>query len=269
MCNMLETLDRKCKEEDIVEGMEKCSKIKNKVLPKIYKEDLKKYERSNDNMLRSIAVYYSKGIMGKDKYRRVYKANSYKQVVGSKRAARIKVANCPTPRLVPYDRLMRYIKSIDIGELFSVRENLCNGMDECEKVNGCYRDIEDLLVRLANFYLNNGEYQIVNFGEPNTFHIALGGDGAPFGRDDSACSWLVSFLNIGQGVLSSNENFLLFRANCSENCVPVKRFLGKLMIDIKRIESKSYSVLAKEESVEVKCKSGVLVGKRKRNLRAK
>ena len=30
-------------------------------------------------MLRSIAVYYSKGIMDKDKYRRIYKASSYKQ----------------------------------------------------------------------------------------------------------------------------------------------------------------------------------------------
>ena len=47
------------------------------------------------------------------------------------------------------------------------------------------------------------------------------------------CSWLVSFLNIGHGVLSSNENFLLFGANCAENCLPVKRFLGKLITDIK------------------------------------
>jgi hypothetical protein len=93
----------------------------------MYKEDLKKYEDSTDNMLRSIAVYYSKGIMGKDKYRRVYKASSYRQEPGKKRAARIKVANCPSPRLVPYHRLMAYIKSIDIGQLHSVRENLLDG----------------------------------------------------------------------------------------------------------------------------------------------
>ncbi|CAB4030371.1 Hypothetical predicted protein [Paramuricea clavata] len=115
----------------------------------MYDEDLKKYEDSTDNMLRSIAVYYSKGIMGKDEYMRVYKASSYRQKPGKKRAAHIKVANCPS------HRLMAYIKSIDIGQLHSVHENMCNRLDECDKVNGCYRDIEDLLVKLAKFYLNH------------------------------------------------------------------------------------------------------------------
>ncbi|XP_046857569.1 uncharacterized protein LOC124450957 isoform X2 [Xenia sp. Carnegie-2017] len=121
---MLETLENKCKVGDIVKGLEKCSKFTSKVFPKIYKEDLKKFERSEENMLRSIAVYYSKGVMGKEKYGRVYKASSYEQICGSKRAKRVSVAKCPTPWLVPYDRLMQYIKSIDIGKLFSVREHL-------------------------------------------------------------------------------------------------------------------------------------------------
>jgi hypothetical protein len=129
-------------------------------------------------------------------------------------------------------------------------ENLCNGLDECDKVNGCYRDIEDLLVKLAKFYINHGKYNLLTFEQPNIFHIALGGDGAPFGRDDSACSWLVSFLNIG--MLSSNEKFLLLKANCAENCLPVKHFLGKLMTDIKQSQSFSYSILAKGESIDVK-----------------
>ena len=47
---MLETLERKCSEQDIVGGMKKCEKIKEKVLPKVYKEDLKRYESSLDNM---------------------------------------------------------------------------------------------------------------------------------------------------------------------------------------------------------------------------
>lgn len=202
--------------------MKNCRKLKEKVFPKVYREDLKKYESSNDNMLRSIAVYYSKEIMGKEKYRKVYKASSYKQEVGQKRTMRIMVANCPSPRLVPFHSLMAYIKSIDIGQLYSVQENLCDGLDECDKVNGCYRDLEDLLLRLAGYYMNYGKHNLLTFDEFNTFHVSLGGDGAPFRRDDSACSWLVSFLNIGQGVLSSNENFLLFGANCAENCLPVK-----------------------------------------------
>ena len=65
---------------------------------------------------------------------------------------------------------------------------------------------------------------MLSFDEPNTFHIALGGDGAPSGKDDSACSWLISFLNIGHIILSSKENYLLFGGNCSENCLPVGLF---------------------------------------------
>ena len=143
---MIETLNKKCKMDDIVDGVKRSKKLKEQVLPKVYKEDLTRYESSSDNMLRSIAVYYSKGVMGKVKYRRVYKASSYRQEAGKKRASHIKVANCPSPQLVPYHRLMAYMKSIDIGQLHSVHENLCEGLDDCDKVNGCFRDLEDLLV---------------------------------------------------------------------------------------------------------------------------
>ena len=73
---LVEILERKCKDDDIVDGMKNCEKLKKKVFPRIYKEDLKKYESSTENMLRSIAMHYTKGIMGKDKYRVVYKASS-------------------------------------------------------------------------------------------------------------------------------------------------------------------------------------------------
>jgi hypothetical protein len=232
MVGMLDTLEKKCKKEDIVDGLKKCENLKKKVFPSVYKEKLRSFEKANVNMLRSIAVYYSKGVIEKEKYKSVYKASSYMQVQGKKGAVRIKVADCPTPRLVPYHRLT-YIKSMDIGKLCSVREVFCGDLDENEKVNGCFRDLEDHLVNLAEFYVNHTQHKLLFFnGKTNTFHVALGGDGAPFRKDDSACSWLVSFLNIGQGVSSSNENFLLFGANCVENCVPVKRFSNKLMNDI-------------------------------------
>ena len=249
---MVETLERKCKQKDVLAAISKCRKIRNDVLPKIYKEDLVRFESSDENMLRSIAVYYSSGIMGRDKYRSVYKASLYRQVSKKERAVRIKVANCPTPKLVPYHRLMSYITSIEVGKLHSVREELCDGLDESEKVNGCYRDIEDLVIKLAEFYLNSDHYTILTFDEPNKFYIALGGDGAPFGKDDTACSWLVSFINIGKSILSSNENYLLFGANCSENCVPVERFISKLMSDIQHLTNTIYSVMCKGEPVQIK-----------------
>ena len=254
---MIEALERS-KEEDIVKAMKKSKKMKRKVLPKLYKEDLIKFESSNDNMFRSIALYYSKGVMGKDKYKEVYKDSAYKQVTGRKQAVRFNVANCPIPKLVPYHRLMSYIKSIEIGKLHSVREELCGGLEESEKVNGCYREFEELVLKLAEFYLNSDYYNLLTFDEPNKFHIALGGDGAPFVKDDTACSWLVSVLNIGQGILSSKENYLVFGANCSENCLPVSRFIFKLISDIQHVSNTTYSVSCKGQPVLVKFVVGEL-----------
>ena len=250
---LLNTIESKCDEDDLVDAMNdgRCKKLR-KVFPRVYKKALRSYESTTEDMLRSIAVYYSNGVMGKVKYRSVYKASTYSYSVHEKKAVRMTVANCPIPHLVPYHRLVAYTRSIDVGKLHSVRDTLCDGLDDKNKVSGCYRDLEELLVRLAEFYLSTGLYQILTFTETNTFHIALGGDGAPFGKDDSACAWLVSVLNIGQGVLSSNENFLLFGGNCSENCVPIKRFLQKLLIDIRRIEATTYTVSCKGDTVNVK-----------------
>ena len=203
-------------------------------------------------MLRSIALYYSNGIMGKKKYRSVYVSVSSKTSPSSKKRVRMTVADCPIPRLVPYHRLMSYINSIDIGKLYSVRDDLCGELKEEEKVVGCYRSLEELLLRLVEFYLSSDLYEIAMFGEENTFHVALGGDGAPFGKDDSVCSWLVSILNIKRGVLSSDENFLLFGATCSENCLAVQLFLKQLLVEIQKLERTTYSVVCGGKTVELK-----------------
>ena len=132
---------------------------------------------------------------------------------------------------------MSFIKSIPIGNLYSVYSTLCDGLDEDEKVFGCYSSLKDLLVSLAEFYLSvHSGHTLAWFGKEYTFYVNLGGDGAPFGKDDTACAWLVGFLNIGRGILSSNKNHLLFGANCSENCIRVKRYIKLLLADIQSIE---------------------------------
>ena len=164
---MLETIEKKCEERELLNAFNagKCKKLKEKVFPKVYKSAVKGNEFSTENMLRSVAVYYSNGVMGKVKYRSVYRASTYSFSTGRKKAVRMSVANCPIPRLVPYHRLVAYIKSVDAGKLYSVRGILCDGLDENDKVNGCYRDLEDLLVRLAQFYLNSDLYRILMFSE--------------------------------------------------------------------------------------------------------
>jgi hypothetical protein len=228
------------------------SRKSSKIAKSKYKKELSKYESSNENMRRSVSVYYSGGVIGKRKYRKLYRDSAYKVNNQRKQTARISVASCPVPRLVPYNKLMPFIKSISIGTLFEVKD-LCSGMDD--KVSGCYRSLKETLIFLAKFYLNKTSgYDLIWFDEPNTFHIALGGDGAPFGKDDTSCAWLVSFLNIGRGVLSSNENFLIFGANCSENATPVLRYINFLLSEIKTVQQETFAIATNTDTIDVKFK---------------
>ena len=61
---LCETTVKKCSNDILVKVFSKSQKIKKKVLPKVYKENLPKCEASDENILRSIAVYYSRGVMG-------------------------------------------------------------------------------------------------------------------------------------------------------------------------------------------------------------
>ena len=51
-------------------------------------------------------------------------------------------------------------------------------------------------------------------------------------------AFLISFLNIGRRLSSSNETFLLFGANCSETSPIVGNFVKLLVKDIDYLEGK-------------------------------
>ncbi|CAB4003604.1 Hypothetical predicted protein [Paramuricea clavata] len=223
----------------------------NQYLPIIYKKSLKTYEASEDNLIRSVAVYYSGGVTGKKKYRKIYKYSCYRLNKDKTKNERLAIDSCPLPRLVPYNRIMPYIKSISLGTINSVTDTLCYGLDECDKVTGCYRNLKEMLIKLAEFYLSGCTgHSITWFEEPYTFSV--GGDGAPFGKDDTPCAWLISLLNIGRGVLSSNENYLLFGANCRESCIVVQRFIKMLLTDIRDIEKSVMTCSHNGQQVNVK-----------------
>ena len=88
-----------------------------------------------------------------------------------------------------------------------MREALCSDLDEEEKVNGCFRYLEDFLPSLASFYLTLEqltEERLLWFNSPNTFQVVLGGGMVPpFGKDESATCWAVSFLNRVKHILST------------------------------------------------------------------
>lgn len=85
----------------------------------------------------------------------------------------------------------------------------------------------------------------MHFGsEKYHFRVAVGADGAadgaPFGKDDEATSWLISFLNVGQQIASEKENFIIAGANCGESHISMVRFAKKLVADICHIEKQQY-----------------------------
>ncbi|KAJ7382086.1 hypothetical protein OS493_037143, partial [Desmophyllum pertusum] len=89
-------------------------------------------------------------------------------------------------------------------------------------------------------WLDESNPFLFHFGsEPYHLRVALGADGAPFGKDDAANAWLVSFLNVGQQIAGENDNFIIAGANCDEGHISMRRYAQKLVSDIAYIEGKS------------------------------
>ena len=78
--------------------------------------------------------------------------------------------------------MIAHVKAIDLGKIGDVREAFCSDLDEEEKVNGCFRYLEDFLPSLASFYLileQLTEERLLWFNSPNIFQVVLGGGMVP------------------------------------------------------------------------------------------
>ena len=154
-----------------------------------------------------------------------------------------------TAKLVYYDKLIAFIKSVDIANIHDFATEFCNGLESLEEpVSGSYRELSTYVLALAEMYILvdqklGSQSFFKHFGnQPYHFKIAIGADGAPFGKEDEATAWLLSFVNVGKHIQSQNDNFLLCGANCSESHTGMKRFAKKLLHDIGHIEKQEYSV---------------------------
>ena len=67
---LVDTIAKKSPESHLMDSLGKSKKLK-RAFSKDHKKELVQYEGSGDNMVRSVAVYYSGGVMGKKKYRSV------------------------------------------------------------------------------------------------------------------------------------------------------------------------------------------------------
>lgn len=85
------------------------------------------------------------------------------------------------PKLMPCKQLMAKVNSINIGTLHDVRETLCDGLDDADRVAGKYRNLTELLSRLAQFYLEVNKHHVDKHSwfskEVGSFKVAIGGGG--------------------------------------------------------------------------------------------
>ena len=244
---LYDTLSKRCKTSALGNYVLKDSKVANYVINNSNKKDVITFENSNANILRSIATYYNAGVMGKRKYQAVRLATSMKSA-DTKRGGNTSIqftANCPIPKLLTYNKLRKQINAIDIGKVYSVEEQFSAYIQD-ENVKGCYRDLREYLPRLAKFYLGMQKTQkgaLKWFAETEgTFLVAFGGDGCPFGKTETACSFLVSFLNTGKRVASSSDNFLVFGGNVEESSPVVKKYAQYVYKQIADMKGKVFEI---------------------------
>ena len=147
------TISKKCKTSVLGDYVLSNNKVTNYVIKKCKQKELAEFECSKDNILRSIATYYTSGVMGKRKYQAVRLASSMKTSDlkrGGKTAINF-MPNCPIPKLLTYNSLVSEIKKIDVGKVYSIEEEFSNDIDD-ENINGCFRDLREYLPWLAKFY---------------------------------------------------------------------------------------------------------------------
>ena len=92
------------------------SKVTNYIIKQCKRKQLAEFECSKDNILRSIATYYTSGILGKRKYQAVRQASSIKSSnlkgggEGERETAINFMPNCPIPKLITYNSLVNEFK---------------------------------------------------------------------------------------------------------------------------------------------------------------
>ncbi len=186
------------------------------VLDKVNAPHIKALEKSKLNQLRSTDTLYSGGTVSKRKWNHMRKSNKL----------------MPGVNYVPYNNLREFINAIPrpaIEPLPLILGNQC--------------DLEQMCVALAMLYGTCIPDRINWFGERGVFHIAYGGDGAPFGKYTEGTSFLISILNVVQHVHSCDHNFTVVGGQCHEDSEKFLSYLQtKVTPQMEDIEGKEFLI---------------------------
>ena len=125
---MFDTLNKRCKLNTMKDYVLSNDKLKDRVVSNVYRGNVRSFENSPTNVKRSIATFYSSGVMGKRKYQAVRVALSMKksEKEKGKRSSISIMPKCPIPKLLTYNNLVREISKIDIGNVYSVEDYFCH-----------------------------------------------------------------------------------------------------------------------------------------------
>ncbi len=128
------TLINECSQQQLQSYVEASPKMM-KIIFKVTKAQTKRYEESQDNLVRSLKVLYAKGLLSKEKYKDV--CRSLVQDTGTEASASV-----PQSKLVYYDKLIAFVKSVDINNIEDFSYDFCQGLEAFEDpVSGSYRDL--------------------------------------------------------------------------------------------------------------------------------
>ncbi|CAH3153504.1 unnamed protein product [Porites lobata] len=215
-------------------------KCMDSVVPGILNSKVKEYEKSQANKIRSMRVLYESGLLEKRKYTSIRNSSDKAEII----------PGVEVPKIIPYKNLMSFLKTIDVGELRDL-QTLATELST-ESVPGVYRPLKPYLLKLADLYMDlHRQIPMLHWfhGEEGLFWVAIGADGAPFGKDDFATAYLVSFLNLLNRVQSCNENHLLLGANCEEDHPLMKAYIQQLTKEMEEVENE---VLTTEKGYQVR-----------------
>ena len=170
-------------------------KCMGSLVPSIVNSKIKEYEKSQANKIRSMRVLYESGLLGKRKYTSIRNSSDVLNEAGGKKRKNQKAEILPgveVPKILPYKNLMSFLKTIDVGELRDLQTLATELSTEC--VPGVYRPLKSYLLKLADLYMDlHKQIPMLHWfhGEEGLFWVAIGADGAPFGKDDCATGKLV------------------------------------------------------------------------------
>ena len=140
---------------------------------------------------------------------------------------------------ISYKKLSKQINNVDIGEIIDISTLSTNSQ---QQVCSNYRPPLAFILRLAKIYLEvnqKREDKLKSFPSFNTkdsdsflFAMTIRGDGAP----GTGMAILVSFLNVGERLPGSKEQFLLFGGAVEANSEIVSNFFKILIKDVLFLE---------------------------------